>query len=87
MARLIRNTEKIKQARDLIKKALELPGPSDSGASSFAYVAAAKDLLRQARDMVKFIPMSPSASDEVKADAKAVIDEIDQAQKDVIRYL
>lgn len=87
MARLINNQDRIDRARGLIQKAQALPPPEDKGISTFSYVAAVKDLLRQARDLVKFIPMSPSATEEIKDEAQEVLKEIDQAQKDVIRFL
>jgi hypothetical protein len=87
MARLIRNSDRIDRARALIKKVQDLPTPTDTGMSSFSYVAEAKDLLRQARDLVKFIPQSPSANPEVKQEAQDILTEIEQAQKDVIRFL
>ena len=43
-----------------------------------------KDLLRQARDYVKFIPQSAGASAEVKADAARVLAEIEQADRDIL---
>ena len=56
--------ERIVKARELIQKARDLPVPAEGGCANFSYIAQAKDLLRQARDLIKFIPMQPSASDE-----------------------
>lgn len=87
MARLIRNSDRIDRARALIQKANDLPPPTDTGMSSFTYVAEVKELLRQARDLVKFIPMSPSAGQDLKDEAQKIIEEIEQVQKDATRFL
>jgi len=85
MARLIPAAERIKRARTLIQKARALPVPSDAGATSFAYVANVKDLMRQVRDMVKFIPYSVNATNEMKAEVEEIIKEAQQTEKDLLR--
>lgn len=63
MAKLIPAAERIVRARELIQKARDLPVPQEGlGKSDFSYIANVKDLLRQARDMVKFIPMTAGVS-------------------------
>lgn len=84
MARLIPASERIARARALIQKARLLPPPEDAGWQNFSYVAQVKDLLRQARDLVKFIPDSAGASAELKADAAKVIQETVQAEKEIL---
>ena len=84
MSRLNPFAERIKRARDLIQQARNLPVPAETGKYDFSYIANVKDLLRQARDQVKFIPNSPSASDEMKNEVKKIFEEADQANKDIL---
>jgi hypothetical protein len=56
------------RARQLIQKARRVPVPADGGRSNFAYIAQVKDLLRQARDLIKFLPNTPTATPEMKAE-------------------
>jgi len=85
MAKLIPAAERIIRARALIQKARELPVPSESGRHDFSYIANVKDLLRQARDMVKFISMTPSASAEMKEEIKRIFEEADQADREILQ--
>lgn len=85
MAKLIPAAERIVRARKLIQKARELPIPSEGGRSDFSYVANVKDLLRQARDLVKFISMTPSASAETKEEVKRIYQEIERADEELLR--
>ncbi len=85
MAKLIPAAERIIRARALIQKARELPIPPEGGRSDFSYIANVKDLLRQARDMVKFISMIPSASAEIKEEVKRIYQEIEQADREILR--
>ena len=85
MARLIPAAERIIRARKLIQKARELPVPTEGGRSDFSYVANVKDLLRQARDLIKFISMTPSASAEIKEEVKRVYQEAEQADHDLLQ--
>ena len=84
MARLIPAAERIRRARALIQQARDLPVPEDGGRSDFSYIAGVKDLMRQARDLIKFIPMSPSATDEMKADVKSIYQEAEQTEQEVL---
>lgn len=84
MSRINTIAERIKRARELIQQARDLPVPAESGKYDFSYIANVKDLLRQARDLVKFIPNSPSASDEMKNEVKKIFEEADQANKDIL---
>ena len=76
--------ERIERARALIQQAYDLPVPADGGKYNFSYIAEVKDLLRQARDLVKFLPDSVGASDEVKNEVKKIFAEADQANKDIL---
>ncbi len=83
MARLIPAAERITRARALIQQARDLPVPDD-GRGDFSYIAEVKDLLRQARDLVKFIPKTPSATDEMKDDVKRIYEESEQAEQEIL---
>jgi len=84
MAKLIPAAERITKARALIQKARDLPIPPEMGRGDFSYVANVKNLLRQARDLVKFISYSVGASKEVKAEAAAVTKEADRAEREIL---
>lgn len=85
MAKLIPAAERISRAFDLIQKARDYPVPPGTSRFDFSYVAQVKDLLRQAKDMVKFIPNSPSATPEMKADVKKIFTEANQVDKDLLK--
>jgi len=84
MTRSLTMAEKIQQARKLIQKARDLPLPAEGGKHDFSYIAQVKDILRQARDLVKFIPLQPSATPEIKEQVKAVLSEADQANREIL---
>jgi hypothetical protein len=85
MARLIPAAERVIRARKLIQQARDLPVPQTGlGKSDFSYIAEVKDLLRQARDMVKFIPQTAGVSVEMKEEVKKIYEEIEQANKEIL---
>ena len=84
MARMIPAAERILRARALIQKAREYPIPAEGGKYDFSYIAHVKDLLQQARDLVKFIPMGPSATAEMKADVKKIYEEAERANQEIL---
>jgi len=84
MSRLIPAAERIARARALIRNARELPVPADGGRGDFSYIAQVKDLLRQARDLVKFIPMSPSTTAEMKEDVKQIFQDAELADQEIL---
>ena len=84
MAKLIPAAERLIRARDLIQQARELPVPAELGRNDLHYIAQGKDLLRQAKDLVKFISMTPTATAEMKAEVKAIYEEIDQADREIL---
>ncbi|HEY9152328.1 MAG TPA: hypothetical protein VIN60_05530 [Anaerolineales bacterium] len=84
MSKLIPAAERIVRARALIQQARDLPVPEEGGRGDFSYIAQVKDLLRQARDLIKFIPMQPSATDEMKEDVKKIYQEADQANEEIL---
>ena len=85
MSRLIPAAERITRARALIQKARDLPVPEGAGRSDFSYIAQVKAILQQARDLVKFIPYTPSATPEMKEDVQKVFEEADQAGREILR--
>ncbi len=85
MPKLIPAAERILRARKLIRQARDLPVPSTGlGKSDFSYIANVKDLFRQARDMVKFIPQTAGVSAEMKEEVKKVYEEIEQANQEIL---
>ena len=85
MAKLIPASERLIRARKLIQQARDLPVPQTGlGKSDFSYIANVKDLLRQARDMVKFIPQTAGVSAEMKAEVKKVYEEAAQADREIL---
>ena len=85
MAKMIPATERIARARQLIQQARDLPVPQEGlGRSDFSYIAQIKDLLRQARDLVKFIPQTAGVSVEMKEEVKRVYEEIEQADRQIL---
>jgi hypothetical protein len=84
MSKFIPAAERIVRARALIQKARDLPVPSELGRSDLNYIAAVKDLLRQARDLVKFISYTPSATPEMKAEVQKIFDEADRANQEIL---
>ena len=84
MSPLIPAAERIVRARELIRKARDLPVPDGMGKSDLTYIAQVKDLLQQARDMVKFISYQPSASPEMKNEVKKIFAEANQANQEIL---
>lgn len=85
MAKLIPAAERLVRARALIQQARALPVPQTGlGKSDFSYIAQVKDLLRQARDMVKFIPQTAGVSAEMKAEVQKVYAEADLANREIL---
>ena len=85
MAKLIPSEERIQRARKLIQQARDLPVPAIGlGKSDFSYIANVKDLFRQAKDLVKFIPQKAGVSAEMKEEVKKVYEEIEQATQDIL---
>jgi hypothetical protein len=85
MPKLIPATERVIRARKLIQQARDLPvAHGGLGKSDFSYIAEVKDLFRQARDMVKFIPQTAGVSVEMKEEVKKIYEEIEQANKEIL---
>lgn len=84
MAKLITAAERVIRARELIEKARQFPVHAELGKNALSYIAGVKDLLRQARDMVKFIPQTAGVSAEMKDEVKKIYEEIEQANKEIL---
>lgn len=84
MAKMIPAADRLKRARKLIQQARDLPVPDGMGKNDFSYIANVRDLLRQAKDMVKFISMTPTATPEMKEDVKKIYEEIEQAAQEIL---
>jgi hypothetical protein len=84
MSRFIPAAERIRRAHELIQQARDLPVPAELGRNDFSYIAQVKDLLRQARDLVKFISLTPTATAEMKEEVKQIFAEADQADQDIL---
>lgn len=84
MAKLIPAAERIVRARKLIQQAREVPVPAEMGKKDFSYIASVKDLLRQSKDMVKFISMTPTATPEMKAEVKKIYREVEDAEQEIL---
>lgn len=84
MPRMIPAAERITKARALIQKARELPVPADTGRYDLSYVAQVKGLIRDAKDLVKFITYQVGASADVKAEAAQIMKEAEQAEKEIL---
>lgn len=86
MAKLIPAEERLIRARKLIQEARDLPVPEGIlGKRDLSYVAGVKDLLRQAKDMIKFIPMRAGVSNDMKAEVAEIFEEIDQANQEILK--
>ncbi|HET6596420.1 MAG TPA: hypothetical protein VFG81_12395 [Anaerolineales bacterium] len=84
MAKLIPAAERVIRARALIQQARDFPIPSELGKNDLSYIAGVKDLLRQARDLIKFIPQTAGVSAEMKEDVKKIYEEIEQANRETL---
>lgn len=84
MAKMIPAAERIIRARNLIQEARDFPVPAELGKNDLSYIAGVRDLLRQARDLVKFIPMTAGVSTEMKEEVKKVFEEAEQANREIL---
>jgi hypothetical protein len=85
MAKMMTPEERIRKARQIIEDARSIPVPESVGWERFSYTAQVKDTLRKAFELVKLISYSPSTPAEVKADAKAVIEDISAAEVEILK--
>ena len=84
MSRLIPSAERIRRAHLLIQKARDLPVPDEGGKYNFSYIAQVKALLQDARDLVKFIPKTPTATPEMKEQVNQIFLEAERANQEIL---
>lgn len=84
MSKLIPAAERVVRARALIQKAREYPVPAEGGRADLSYIAHVKDFLRQARDLIRFIPMTAGVTAEMKEDVKTIFQEAEQADREIL---
>lgn len=85
MSRFIPATERVQKAQVLIQKARDLPVPvEEGGRNNFSYIARVKGFLQEARDLVKFIPKSPSATTGLKEQVKQIFEDADRADREIL---
>ena len=84
MSKMIPSAERIQRAHALIQKAYDFPIPIQGGKYDLSYIAQVKDILRQAIDLVKFIPDTPTATPEMKAEVQKIYEEARQANQELL---
>jgi len=86
MSRLIPAASRVVKARALIQKARDLPvpPPAEGGKNNFSYIAQIKALLQDARDLIKYIPKTPSATAEIKKQVVEILLETDRANQEIL---
>jgi hypothetical protein len=86
MSRLILAADRVLKARALIQKARDLPvpPPEDAGKYNFSYVAQVKAFLQDARDLVKYISKTPSATPEIKQQVIQILEDADRANQEIL---
>jgi hypothetical protein len=86
MSRLILAADRVVKARALIQQARDLPVPPaiEAGKYNFSYVAQVKALLQDARDLIKYIPKTPSATPEIKEQVSQILQEADRANQEIL---
>lgn len=84
MAKILTPQARIERARKIIKQAKKIPVPDSVGWEHFSYIAHVKETLRKAFELVKLIRYSPSAPEDIKADAQRVIEEVNAAERELL---
>ncbi len=85
MAKALTPATRIEKARQLIFAAKSLEAPESVGWEYFSYVAQVKEELRKAFELLKLIPYSPNTPDPIKAEAKAVMEEIETVRTEILK--
>ncbi len=84
MAKTITTEERLLRARALIQKARDIPPPADAGWDWLSYTAQVKDTLRQAKDLLKFLPMTAGVSASQKTEVGVIMQEIIDAERAIL---
>jgi hypothetical protein len=85
MAKLMTAAERMARARELIQEAREYPVPERGGKFDLSYMAHVRGLLREAKDLIKFIPKRAGATPEIKEEAMRIMEEATQAGREIFR--
>ncbi len=85
MARTVTAVERLQRAREIIQAAYAYPVPEEVGRLDLTYMATVRGMLAEARDLVKFIAYSPSASEATKQEAREILLLCDQAKKGIFK--
>ena len=83
MSTFIPAAERLLRARGLIQKARAARVPAELGQNDLSYIAQVRDLLHQARDLVKFIPQTAGVSPAMKEEVKKIYEEIEEANREM----
>lgn len=84
MAKPITTEDRLLRARALIQKARNISAPADAGWDWLSYTAQVKDTLRQAKDLLKFLPMTAGVSTSQKAEVQVILQEIVDTEKAIL---
>ena len=84
MSKVLTTEERFANARTLMQKAREIPASEDGGWDSLSYAAQVKDTLRQAHDLLKFLPQTAGVSTEQKKEARDLMQEIVTVEKSIL---
>jgi hypothetical protein len=84
MSKVIPNEERISKAHALIEKARNIPHPTEHGWDDLSYAAQVKDTLRQAKDMIKFLPMTSGVPVDLKKEAAELIASLPTIEKEIL---
>lgn len=84
MSPFIPSLDRILKARGMIVKARKLKKDASASLGELTYVAQVKDLMRQANDLIKFIPLSPSTTAETKIIVEKLQQELKQVEKELL---
>ncbi len=84
MSKFISSRDRMRKAWDLIQQARSLHVPEEGGRYNFSYVAQVKAFLQEARDLVKFIPKTPSATVEIKEEVIRIFQECEHADREIL---
>lgn len=84
MAKVLTTDERFTGARALMQKAHDISAPVEGGWADLSYAAEVKDTLRQARDLLKFLPQTAGVTPQQKEDALALMEEIARTEKAIL---
>ena len=84
MAKVLTTEERFSKARVWMKKAGEIPAPAEAGWETLNYAASVKDTLRQARDLLKFLPQTAGVTPEQKKEALDLMQKIVETEKVIL---